>query len=510
MFELIAQGFVYLVSSPINILVILGGVGLGIILGALPGFTATMGIAVVLPLTFGMRPEVALTLLTTIFVGGIHGGSVPAILLKTPGTPAAAATSLDGHPMAMQGNAGKALGIDAFSSGTGGFIASIILCVAAYQLARFSLRFGPPEYFALGILGITVIASISTQSVLKGLISAVLGLVISTIGFDPMVGFPRFAFGVRNLYEGVPIVPAVIGLFAISQIFNDIEEYSKTHTIRLVEKVSAKLPSFREMRELFPTILKSSLMGTLIGAIPGPGTVLGAFIPYAEAKRSSKHPEKFGKGAPEGIAAAESGNNSAAVGALIPTFSLGIPGEAATAVLLGGLMIVGLRPGPMLLRQSPEILYAVFVAIMVANIVLIFEGLFMVRFLSRIIQIPRPYLSALILLFSILGTFGIKYSVFDIGIGLVFGVLGYIMTKLDYPLTPLLLSLILGPIIESNLRRTLTITRGDYSVFLTRPISVILLTLAILSLILGVHSSRKLRKIEQRIIFEQQPEPGPD
>lgn len=506
MLELLGNGFMLVVSSPMNLLVILLGVALGIILGALPGFTATMGIAVVLPLTYGMSPVIALTLLTTIFVGGIHGGSVPAILLKTPGTPAAAATTLDGYPMAMRGDAGKALGIDAFSSGTGGFIATIILSVGAYQLARFSLRFGPPEYFALGILGITVIASLSTRSVLKGLIAAALGLVFSTVGFDPMAGFPRFAFGMLPLYEGVSLVPTVIGLFAISQVFQEIEVYAKTRKLKITEKVSAKLPSIKEIKKLFPTILRSSLIGTVVGAIPGPGTVLGAFIAYGEAKRHSKHPEQFGKGAPEGVAAAEAGNNSAAVGALIPTFSLGIPGEAASAVLLGGLMIVGLRPGPMLLQQSPDILYAVFAALLIANIVLIFEGLFMARFLSKIVQIPRPFLLTVILLFSILGTYGINYSVFDIGVGLFFGVLGYGMTKLDFPVTPVLLSIILGPIIEANLRRTLLISQGDITVLFTRPITAVLLALAVISLFLGIRSARKLRNIERDLsaAMEQQ------
>jgi len=495
MLDLFAGGFAYIFTHPINIVMVFLGVGIGIILGALPGFTATMGIAIALPLTFGMPPEVALTLLVTIFVGGIHGGSIPAILIKTPGTPASAATALDGHPMAMQGKASKALGIDAFSSGTGGFIATLILTFGAYFLARVALRFGPPEYFMLGLFGLTVIASVTSESVLKGLIATAVGLLIATIGIDPMMGHPRFTMGIFELYEGISLVPAVIGLFAISQVFEEIEKLSVSY--RILEKVSVKLPTFKEMKELLPTIFRSSLIGTFIGALPGPGAVLGAYIPYGEAKRISKHPEKFGKGAPEGIAAAEAGNNSAAVGALIPTFSLGIPGEAATAVLLGGLMIVGLRPGPMLFREHPQMLYAVFASLLIANVILIVEGMSLARVLSYLLVIPRPFLLSIIMLFCILGTFGIKYSVFDIGVGLGFGVLGYVMNKVKFPVTPVLLALILGPIIESNFRRSLIISRGDYSIFYTRPLALLLLGLAIASLIFGILRSRKLRAIGQ-------------
>jgi putative tricarboxylic transport membrane protein len=482
-----------------NLLVVVVGVAIGITVGALPGFTATLGIAIALPLTFGMPPEIGLTLLVTIFAGGIHGGSIPGILLNTPGTPAAAATTIDGHPMALKGEAGRALGIDAFSSGTGGFLSALILTFATLPLARIALQFGPLEYFALGVFGLTVIASISSQSVIKGLVAAVLGLLISTIGIDPIVGVPRFTMGEIHLFEGVSVVPAVIGLFAISQVFTDLEKHWTALQGRIVEKVNVKLPSLKEIKSLLPTIIRSSLLGTIIGAIPGPGSVLGAFIPYGTAKRRSKTPELFGKGAPEGIAAAESGNNSAVSGALIPTFALGIPGEAATAVLLGGLMIVGLRPGPMLMRDNPELVYAVFAALLIANLLLIGEGLLLARVLSRVITIPRPYLGAAILLFSVLGTYGINYSVFDIGVGLAFGILGYVLKKLEYPVTPVLLALILGPMIESNLRRAIIVSRGDVSFFFTRPITIALVILTGISLALGIRSSRKLRKIEAEL-----------
>lgn len=492
MLEALISGFNFVLSQPINIALIFSGVGIGIILGAMPGLTATMGIAIALPLTFGMPPESGLTLLTSIFVGGIHGGGIPAILIKTPGTPASSATMIDGYALTRKGEASLALGVHAFSSSTGTFLSALILIFGATMISRVAIRFGPAEFFLLSIFGLTVVASVTGSSVTKGLLTASFGLLLSTIGIDPIRGFSRFSFGSWELMAGINLVPALIGLFAISQVFSEIE----TIDVPIVNaaKVRVGLPNFSTVRKIMPTILKSSGLGSFIGAIPGPGAVLGAFIPYAEAKRVSKHPEEFGEGSLEGIAAAESGNNSAAIGALIPTLTLGIPGEAATAVLLGGLMILGLRPGPMLFVESAHIVNALFASILMASVVLLVLGLFLAQHIGRLITVPKKLLMPVILMLCIVGSFAIRNSIFDIGIALFFGILGYVLTRMDYPTVPVLLGLILGPIAESNFRRALLISRGDYSIFLRSPYAYALIILSILSLLFGYRLTTSLNK----------------
>ncbi|AZR74476.1 C4-dicarboxylate ABC transporter permease [Anoxybacter fermentans] len=493
MIHFLLKGFSIVFSHPINILVVIFGVGIGIIIGAMPGLTATMGIAIALPLTFGMPPEVGLTLLCSIFIGGIHGGGIPGILIKTPGTPASAATISDGFALTEKGEASKALGIHAFSSSAGSFLATLILIFASTLLANFALKFGAAEYFLLAIFGLSIISAVTGKSILKGLIAATLGLLISTIGLDPIIGFPRFTFGNYNLMNGFSLVPALIGLFAISQIFSEIENIDVS--IVKAKKVKVNLPSFKNIKKCFPTIIRSAIMGTFIGAIPGPGAILGSFIPYGDAKRRSKNPEKFGQGALEGIAAAESGNNSAAIGALIPTLTLGIPGEAATAVLLGGLMILGLRPGPMLFKDNPEIVYTVFASIMLAALVLLIEGLFLAQYMGKLITIPKKVLLPSILLLCIIGSFAIRNSVFDIGVALGFGILGYFLTQLNYPVVPILLGLILGPIAESNFRRALIISKGSFMIFFNNWLDIGLILLTIVSLILGFKMNQSLNRI---------------
>jgi len=489
------EGFIIVFSHPFNMVVIIIGVGLGIIIGAMPGLTATMGIAIALPLTFGMPPEVGLTLLISIFIGGIHGGGIPAILIKTPGTPASAATIADGFALTQKGEASMALGVHVFSSSAGSFLSTIILVFACALIAEFALKFGAAEYFLLAILGLTIISAISTESTLKGLIAGVLGLLLSTCGLDPIVGYPRFTFNNYNLMEGFSLVPALIGLFAISQIFYEIENIDVP--IVKAKDIKTKLPDFSIIKKIIPTIIRSTVIGNIIGAIPGPGAVLGAFIPYQNEKRLSKHPEKFGYGAIEGIAAAEAGNNAAAIGALIPTLTLGIPGEAATAVLLGGLMILGLRPGPLLFKSNPEIVYAVFASIFIACFVLLIEGLILARYMGKLITISKKILLPVILLLCVVGAFAIRRSIFDIGIALIFGILGYFLQKINFSVVPVLLGLILGPIAESNLRRALIISRGSLIIFFNNWLDVSLILLGILSLIFGIRLSNSLKKISK-------------
>ncbi len=492
MIEQLLLGFATTFAHPFNIVLIFAGIGIGIVLGAMPGLTATMGIAIALPLTFGMEPELGLTLLASIFIGGIHGGGIPGILIRTPGTPASAASMIDGFELSKQGQASLALGVHAFSSATGSFLATIVLIFGSATLASFALDFGPAEFFILAIFGLTVVSSVTGRSTVRGLLMAGLGLLLSTVGVDPIRGYPRFSFGVYELADGFSLVPALIGLFAISQVF--VEIMTLDVPIIQAEKVRARLPNLKTIRSIMPTIFKSSILGTLIGAIPGPGAVLGSFIPYAEAKRSSKHPEKFGKGAIEGVAAAEAGNNAAAIGALIPTLTLGIPGEAATAVLLGGLMILGLRPGPMLFVENAHVVYSLFASLLIAAVVLLFLALIMAKHMGKLITVPKKLLLPAILLFCIVGSFAIRNSIFDVGIALGFGILGFALNRIDYPTVPILLGLILGPIAESSFRRALLVSRGDPMIFVSSTVSIVLIILSVLSLVFGYRLTTSINR----------------
>ena len=479
-------------AHPVNLLLIVAGISIGIILGAMPGLTATMGIAIALPLTFGMEPELGLTLLASIFIGGIHGGGIPGILIRTPGTPASAASMIDGFALTQRGDASLALGVHAFSSATGSFTATFILIFGSALLANFALDFGPAEFFVLSVFGLTVVSSVTGRSTLRGILMAGLGLLLSTVGVDPIRGYARFSFGLFELLDGFSLVPALIGLFAISQVFQEITTIDKP--IVQAERVRARLPRLKTIVAILPTILKSSVLGTFIGAIPGPGAVLGSFIPYAEAKRASKRPEEFGNGSVEGIAAAEAGNNSAAIGALIPTLTLGIPGEAATAVLLGGLMILGLRPGPMLFVDNANVVYSLFASLLLAAVVLLVLALVMAQYMGKLITVPKKMLLPAILIFCIVGSYAIRNSVFDIGVALGFGVLGFVLNRIEYPTVPILLGLILGPIAESNFRRALLISRGDPLIFVGSTVSIVLIILSIASLIFGYRLTRALNR----------------
>ncbi len=496
MFELLGQGFLTIFLHPLNILLIFLGVGIGIVLGAMPGLTATMGIAIALPLTFGMPPESGLTLLCSIFIGGIHGGGIPGILIKTPGTPASAASMIDGYELSRQGKASLALGVHAFSSSTGSFLATILLIFGSAFIAKFALNFGPAEFFLLALFGLSVVSSVTGKSTVKGLITAGIGLLFSTVGMDPIKGFSRFTFGRYELMDGFNLVPALIGLFAISQVMAELEGVDIP--IVKANKVKVNLPDRKTVLQLMPTIIKSSVIGTLIGAIPGPGAILGSFIPYAEAKRASRHPEKFGKGALEGVAAAESGNNSAAIGALIPTLTLGIPGEAATAVLIGGLMILGLRPGPMLFVENADVVYSLFASVLVASIVLLLLGLLMAQYMGKIIILPKKYLLPIVLLLCMIGSYAIRNSIFDMGVAVGFGVFGYVLRRIDYPTVPVLLGLILGPIAESNFRRALLISKGDIGIFFSSAFCYGLIILTILSLVFGYRLTTALNRQASR------------
>ncbi|MDC7243602.1 MAG: tripartite tricarboxylate transporter permease [Sphaerochaetaceae bacterium] len=480
-------------TTPITLVFLVIGVTSGIILGSLPGLTATMGCALLIPFTFGMPPIQGLVMLLGIFSGGIYGGSISAILIRTPGTPAAAATLLDGYPLSMRGEAGKAIGISTIASFVGGTTGAIIMTFLSPQIARFGLRFGPPEFFALAIFGLSMIVSISGKSILKGFISAIIGLLIATIGFDPLSGVPRFAFGNPNLLGGVEFIPALIGLFGFAQVFRNVEKMETTKHIK--SKVGKILPTRKESMKLIPTMIKSGALGTFVGSVPGLGCDVAAFIAYGEAKRSSKHPEEFGKGSLVGIAAPEAANNGGTGGAMIPMLTLGIPGDAVTAVLLGALTIHGLQPGPLLFRDHIDFVFPIFAGMILCQLTLLIVGLSGAKLFARLINIDRKILTPVIFLLCIMGSYSMRFSFFDVGVAFLIGILAYFMEYGGFSVSPILLALILGPMAEQNLRRSVMISHGDLSVFVTRPISLIFL---LLTVVIIVTSQRKAKKIKNK------------
>ena len=491
------------VFSPSVLFIICVGITTGIIIGSLPGLTATMGVALLVPLTFGRPPLESLSMLIGIYCGAMYGGSISAILIRTPGTPAAAATVLEGYPMARRGEAGRAMSMALFASFFGGVCGALIMTFASPIVSGFALEFGPVEYFALAIFGLSVIVSISGNSLIKGMMSAFFGLLIASIGFDPISGFPRFTFGMMEMMEGPPFIPTLIGLFAVSEVFNEVQKTGQIQQLKAT--VDRFLPSWEDIRHCFKHLWRSSLIGTFIGAIPGAGGDIAAFVSYGQAKRTSKHPERFGKGQIEGLAASESANNACSGGAMIPLLSLGVPGDAVTAVLLGAFIIQGLQPGPMLYKEHIDIVYQIFASMMLAQFVMLFIGMAGIRLFSKVILVDRAILTPSIFVLSMVGAFAMRSNIFDVYTTLAFGILGYVMMRYDYPLSPILLALILGPMAEANLRRAMVISSGDPSILFSRPIAVVLMVLAVVSLLLSIRGQKQVeaRLSEMEKAFEK-------
>jgi len=491
------------VFTPSILFMICIGTTAGIVIGALPGLTATMGVALLVPLTFGRPPLESLSMLMGIYCGAMYGGAISAILIRTPGTPAAAATVMEGYPMAKRGEAGRAMAMALFASFFGGIVGALIMTFASPFISNVALEFGPVEYFGLAIFGLSVIISISGRSMIKGMMSAFFGLLISAIGFDPISGFPRFTFGMVEMMEGPPFIPTLIGLFAVSEVFSEVQ---KTGVVQQVKaKLDQYLPSWKDIKYCFRELCRSSIIGTVIGAIPGAGGDIAAFISYGEAKRASKNPERYGHGEIEGLAASECANNSCSGGAMIPLLSLGVPGDAVTAVLLGAFVIQGLQPGPMLYKEHIDIVYQIFASMMLAQFAMQFIGMAGIQLFARVIMVDRAILTPSIFVLSMVGAFAMRSNIFDVYTTLAFGILGYVMTRYDYPLSPILLALILGPMAEANLRRAMVISAGDPSILVSRPIAVGLMALAVISLVLSIRGHRKVeaRMAEMEKQFEK-------
>lgn len=465
----------------LNLIAAFFSVAIGITIGALPGLSAAMGVALLIPITFGMPAATGLVVLAGVYCGAIFGGSISAILIKTPGTPAAAATALDGYELTLKGKAGKALGTAVIASFIGGVLSSISLYLFAPTLAKLALKFGPAEYFWLSIFGLTIIAGASTKSLTKGLMSGAIGLMISTIGMDPMLGTPRFTFGVPQLLSGVPFTASLIGLFSMSQVLTLAEKKIK-ESGKLIEFDDKVLLSKNEIIKILPTCLRSTIIGNLIGILPGAGASIASFIGYNEARRFSKNKDDFGKGSIEGIAGAEAANNAVTGGSLIPTFTLGIPGESVTAVLLGGLLIQGLQPGPDLFTIHGKITYTFFAGFIVVNVFMLILGLTSSKYFAKISRVPDNYLIPIIFALSVIGSYAIHNQVVDVFIMFIFGIIGYFINKFKLNSAAIVLALILGPIGEAGLRRSLILNHGSYSILFSSGVSRVLIALTVFSL----------------------------
>jgi len=476
------------------ILVIVVGVIFGILAGAMPGLSPSTAVALLVPFSYTMSPNLALILLTSIYLATNYGGSITAVLINTPGTPAAAVTAIDGYPLTQQGKAGKGLGTALVASTVGGAIGILILILFAVPLARVAIKFSSADYFALALFGLATVASMGRGNIIKALLAILFGLLIKTVGIDPISGVSRFTFGTDMLYDGFTLIPALIGLFAVSVVFDKVEHW--TGLSRQLDKIDNKLPSLKEFIKIKGTILWSSVIGTIIGIFPGAGSTIASFISYDVAKRTSKEPELFGEGSLEGVAAAEGANSSSVGGALVPLLALGIPGSATDAVLLGAFMLHDLVPGPLLFKNNPDLVYGIFAALICANIVLLFLGLYGNRFFIRVVSVPDGVLYPFILVIAIIGSYAVYTSMLDVAACIGFGVLGWIFKRYGYPVAPVVLGIVLGKMIEENYRRA--IMMDGYMVFIKDKLAFIVLLLAILSFIYPMFKQWLQRKIKSR------------
>jgi putative tricarboxylic transport membrane protein len=473
------------VFNPVTLLMIWGGVLLGVVLGSVPGLNATMGTALLIPFTFALDSANGLALLAAVYCGGTYGGSISAILFNVPGAPEASATVFDGYQMAKKGYAAQALGYAVVCSCLGGLFSVVVLNLVAPQLAKVALTFSQPEYFALAVTALTLIASLGARGMKKAAISGAFGLLVSTVGIDPMTSDPRFTFGGKALIGGINFIPAIIGAFAVGEVLSRAESGMKKGEI-LTAKISTVLPKVKDILRMRWLMLRSALIGTWIGILPGVGATTAAFVGYAEAVRWSKHPEKFGTGIPEGIAGPETANNAATGGAMVPLLTLGIPGSATTAVIIGGFLVHGLQPGPMLFMNQPKLMYTIFMAMYLANILMLFAGLGVAKLFSNFAKVRYSLIGPCIFLFAAIGSFGIRNDMTDLWIMLFFGVIGYFMNKYGYPLAPMIIGLVLGPLTEISLRRGLRMTDFELAPFFFRPIAGGILLIALLSILYGV------------------------
>ena len=476
----LALGF-SIALTPFNIFMAVCGVMVGMLIGALPGVGPPSGVAMLLPLTFGMDPTSGIIMLAALYAGTMYGGTITAVLINTPGESASVVTCLDGYQMALQGRAGAALGIAAFGSFIAGTIGVVLLMLVSPLLARWSLSFGPPETFALMLLGLTTVTLLTGENPLKGYISMVLGLMFAMVGFDIISGDARYGLGIPEMMDGIDFLPVAIGLFGLGEVFADAELVGKAPMAKGRYGLRDVMPTGADWVRSRWAIARGTVLGFLVGVLPGAGPTVASFLAYTVEKKVSRHPEEFGHGAIEGVAGPESANNAAATAAMVPMLTLGIPGSATTAIMLGGLMMWGLRPGPMLFEKNPEFVWGLIASQYIANVMLLILSTAFIPLFVRALRVPYSILMPLIVIFCVTGAYSLKNSVWDVGQMLVFGVLGYLMKKLGYSPAAMVLALVLGPMAERALRQSLIISDAGVGIFFMRPISGVLMAGVILA-----------------------------
>ncbi|MCS0504288.1 tripartite tricarboxylate transporter permease [Ancylobacter mangrovi] len=491
----LAQGFA-VAGTPTNLLFVLIGVTLGQIIGALPGIGPSAGMALLLPVTFGLEPVTALVMLSGIMYGGMYGGTLTSVLVNVPGEAASVMTAVDGNQLARQGRAGQALAAAAIGSFIAGIGAVAALVFLTPALAAFALSFSAPEYFLLALLGITATASLGTGSAMKAMIGATLGLMIALVGTDPILGTPRLTFGSLELMEGIDFLPVAIGIFGIAEILVSMEQRQAAQAVRT--QLKDMWLSAKDWAECRMAILRGGIVGFLIGLMPGAGPTVAALLAYVVEKKASPHPERFGHGALDGVAAAESANNSAAHGAMVPMLALGIPGSASTAVLLAALVLLGIRPGPMLLTEQADLVWGLIASMFIGNVILLVINLPLAPLFASVLRIPYSYLVPGILVVSLVGAYAISLSLFNVGLTLFFGMVGYLLIRADIPRAPLVLAVVLAPLMESSLRQSLMLSEGSLVIFVQRPLAAILALLVIGSLALPLSSFLLARRAARR------------
>lgn len=482
--QFLADGFAVALQWQ-NLLFALFGVIIGTAVGVLPGIGPMSGVALLIPvtatITAGLPTEAAATssiiLLAGVYYGAMYGGSTTSILLNTPGESSSVVTTLDGYQMAKQGRAGSALSIAAIGSFCAGVVALLGLILLANPLSKLALKFGPAEYFSLMLLGLAAVSGLAGRSITKALIMTVLGLMLGTVGIDAVSGIERFTFGQPMLFSGIEFLTIAVGLFALGEVFKTILE--KEEEDGQLAKINRVLPTKQDLKDSAVPIARGSLLGFFIGVLPGAGATLASFFSYITEKKFSKTPEQFGKGHIAGVAGPESANNAASGGAMIPLLTLGIPGSGTTAILMGALIMYNIQPGPLLFDEHPQVAWGLIASMFIGNLMLLALNMPLVRIFAKIIETPKKYLLPIIIAISIFGVYAVQFATFDLFLLVACGVLGYLFAKNDYPVAPLVLALVLGPMIENNMRRALTISNGDFSIFITKPLSLLFLVVAI-------------------------------
>lgn len=477
------------------LLLITVGISVGILAGAMPGVSPSMGVALMVPFTYAMDPSMALVYLAAIYLAANYGGAITAIMINTPGTPSAVVTSFDGHPLCVQGRAREALGLALVASFVGGAVGTVVLMLFASPLASVALKFWPAEYFSLAVLGLSTIASMGGENALKSAISAAFGLLICTVGMDPVLGVSRFTFGNVNLFDGFEFIPMLIGLLALSEIFVEVEGFD-FRAQRVEDDTGSKWPGFLYYWKYRAAMMRASIIGTIVGIFPGAGATIAAFISYDMEKKISKTPEKFGTGLPEGVIAGEAADSASVGGALVPMLTLGIPGSATAAVLMGALMIHDLQPGPELFVKNPEVIYRLYGSLLLGNVIMLILGIWGSKLWINVTRVRKELLFPLIFAFAMIGSYAVNSSMWDVMVCLGFGIVGYIMKRFNYPLPPFVLGMVLGQMAEMNLRRAVMMA-GPTAVF-QRPISVTMLAIAALSFVIPVMGARRRKAAKEK------------